>query len=100
MAEAGSLSISAQDITNTANILNDVIRTGKPLKEAVKDFNTIMLSLLFAVAQGSGTVNINGQLLDVTQPGTLALADFKINEASQSIQFIIRQVSFINDLQR
>jgi hypothetical protein len=97
MAELG---LTIQQVIDTANVLNDTVRSGKPLKVAVKDFNTLMLDLLFAVAQGSGTVNIGGQILDIAQPGTLALADFKINEASQAIQFIIRQVSFINDLQR
>lgn len=94
------LSLTLQQVTDTANVLNDTVRSGKPLKVAVKDFNSLMLDLLFAVSQGSGTVNIDGQILDIAQPGTLALADFKINEASQAIQFIIRQVSFINDLQR
>ena len=92
--------VSSQDVVDAASALDNVIKTGKPLKVAVKDFNDLMLRLLFAVARGSGTVDIDGQILDVTQPGTLALADFKINEASQSIQFIVKQVSFINDLQR
>ena len=100
---ANSLSVSSfssQDVVNTAQALDNVIRTGTPLKVAAKDFSDLMLRLLFAVAQGSGTVDIDGQQLDVTKPGTIELANIKIDTASSSIQFILKQLTFINDLNK
>ncbi len=76
------------------------IQSAKPIKTAVKDFYTLMKTLMFAVAQGSGTVEIDGALYDVSQPGTMALADFKINEASQGIQFVLKEIAFENDLDK